>query len=47
MLSLPDGWRLTGPVGLLEEPLAGGDTAFRPFQVRSWRIDRAGPHPDR
>jgi alpha-mannosidase len=41
-LSLPEGWRASGPLDLMEEPMArepGAD--LRPFEVRSWRLERA------
>jgi alpha-mannosidase len=40
-IDLPEGWRLEGAVDLLERPAGAPDTAFRPFQLRSWRLVRA------
>ena len=36
----PPGWRVTGPVDLLENP-AEAAPALRPFEVRSWRLEKA------
>ena len=39
-LDLPEGWRVAGPVDLLERPVeARGE--MLPFEVRSWRVVRA------
>ncbi len=35
----PKGWRVVGPVDLLERPVAVGP-ALRPFEVRSWRLEK-------
>ena len=38
----PDGWRIDGPLNLMEEPMArepGAD--LRPFEVCSWRLSKA------
>jgi alpha-mannosidase len=40
-LELPGGWKLSGPLTLLEEPMARGPGAeLRPFEIRSWRLRR-------
>jgi alpha-mannosidase len=39
-LLLPSGWRFGPPVNLLEDSLNEEGTSFRPFQVRSWRLER-------
>jgi alpha-mannosidase len=40
-LELPGGWKLSGPLTLLEEPMARGPGAeLRPFEIRSWRLGR-------
>jgi alpha-mannosidase len=36
----PEGWRVAGEVGLLEDPLPGGRSTITPFQIRSWRLVR-------
>ena len=36
----PPGWRVVGPVDLLEHP-ASVASALRPFEVRSWRLEKA------
>ncbi|MFZ0216766.1 MAG: glycoside hydrolase family 38 C-terminal domain-containing protein, partial [Candidatus Dormiibacterota bacterium] len=35
---LPTGWRIDGELNLLEDRIGEAETAFRPFQVRSWRL---------
>ncbi|MGH7919478.1 MAG: alpha-mannosidase, partial [Candidatus Dormibacteraceae bacterium] len=40
--TLPDGWRLDGERNLLEERTGDAETAFRPFQVRTWGLVRRG-----
>ena len=37
----PDGWRVAGPVDLLERPVPDPGDQIMPFQVRSWRLERA------
>lgn len=37
-----DGWRLSGEVNILEEPLGEPELWFTPFQIRSWRLDWTG-----
>jgi alpha-mannosidase len=40
-LQLQSGWRQTGTVSILEEPLERGEGAgLRPFEVLSWRLER-------
>ncbi|MBN9315546.1 MAG: alpha-mannosidase [Devosia sp.] len=35
----PDGWSVSGPLSILEEPMERGEGAeLRPFEVRSWRL---------
>ena len=34
------GWRVVGPVDLRERPVTL-DPALRPFEVRSWRLEKA------
>jgi len=36
----PEGWRVAGEVGLLEDPVAAADPVIGPFQVRSFRLTR-------
>jgi len=36
----PPGWRVVGPVDLLERPVSV-EPDMRPFEVRSWRLERA------
>lgn len=37
----PDGWSVSGPLNILEEPMERGEGAdLRPFEVRSWRLSR-------
>jgi alpha-mannosidase len=36
-LALPDGWRIAGPVDILERPFDAPDE-LRPFEVKSWRL---------
>ncbi|MDE3177158.1 MAG: alpha-mannosidase [Pseudomonadota bacterium] len=36
----PRGWRVVGPVDLLERPIEAA-AELRPFEVRSWRLQRA------
>jgi alpha-mannosidase len=36
----PKGWRVVGPVDLLERPVAG-EPELRPFEVRSWRLEKS------
>ena len=39
---VPDGWTLSEPLNLLEEPMERGEgPGLRPFEVRSWRLTRA------
>jgi alpha-mannosidase len=40
-IGLPDGWELQSAVDLLEQPIEGVDTFFRPFQLRGWTLRRA------
>ena len=40
-LTLPDGWRAAEELDLLERPAGPVDPTFRPFQVRTWRLERA------
>jgi alpha-mannosidase len=38
----PEGWSVSGPLSILEEPMERGDGAeLRPFEVRSWRLSKA------
>jgi alpha-mannosidase len=40
---LPVGWEISGPLSILEEPWERDDgAALRPFEVRSWRLTKAG-----
>ena len=36
--TLPEGWALDGELTLLEERSGTAETAFNPFQVRTWRL---------
>ena len=36
----PDGWRIAGPVDILERPLEAPEE-LGPFEVRSWRLVQA------
>ncbi len=36
----PEGWRIVGPVDLLERPVTVGPE-LKPFEVRSWRLEKA------
>jgi alpha-mannosidase len=38
-LVLPDGWRATAELNLLEDPVGEPDLGFRPFQVRTFRLE--------
>jgi alpha-mannosidase len=41
-VAAPAGWRLSGPLTLMEEPLERQEpVALMPFEVRSWRLSRA------
>lgn len=41
-LGLPKGWRLEGPVSILEETMPDVPTeGLRPFEVKSWRISKS------
>jgi len=41
-MSLDKGWKLSGEVNVLEESLGAPVTEFTPFQIHTWRIERAG-----
>jgi alpha-mannosidase len=41
-ISLPAGWALSEPLGILEEPLERtGPQEIMPFEVRTWKLKRA------
>ncbi len=40
-VKLPDGWRIGGEVDLLEEPAGKANMSFTPFQLHSWKLERA------
>jgi alpha-mannosidase len=41
-LEPPEGWSVSGPLNILEEPMDRGPGAeLRPFEVRTWRLTRA------
>jgi alpha-mannosidase len=40
-LTPPQGWAVSGPLSILEEPMERGEgPALKPFEVRSWRLSR-------
>jgi alpha-mannosidase len=39
-LALPDGWRAASELNLLEDRVGEPDLGFRPFQVRTYRLER-------
>jgi alpha-mannosidase len=39
-ITLPEGWRITEEVNLLEDATGPADLAFTPFKLHSWRIVR-------
>ena len=39
-VTLPDGWRLGEEVNVLEDEIGPAETSFRPFGVRSWKIEK-------
>jgi alpha-mannosidase len=40
-VALPEGWSLGDELNLLEERIGGADLHFTPFELHSWRIERA------
>ena len=38
-LKLPEGWRASGPLDLMEAPMEG-EAALAPFEVKSWRLSK-------
>jgi alpha-mannosidase len=40
-LKVAEGWRVSGPLSIMEEPMERGEGAeLRPFEVRSWRVTK-------
>jgi alpha-mannosidase len=40
-VKVPEGWKVSEPLSILEEPMERGEGAdLRPFEVRSWRVSR-------
>jgi alpha-mannosidase len=40
-LRVPEGWGVSGPLNILEEPMERSEGAeLRPFELRSWRVSR-------
>jgi hypothetical protein len=35
-----DGWKVSAPLNIMEEPLQGADEIVPPFAIRSWRLAR-------
>jgi alpha-mannosidase len=42
-VSLAEGWKLAGEVDILEERIGEADRYFKPFQIRSWLVERDAP----
>lgn len=40
-LRVPDGWTVSGPLSILEEPMDGPARGLKPFEVKSWRLSKA------